>query len=234
MDDSEVLTLAALEERTECIVAHPDGGPRASGHPAVITRDQISRELVPRIIKGVENVFSSHGEKTLRANCGGKLAKDETYGFLCTDLVLGAIIPREAAIKLGEALRTENTKKIKKKREQLGRDRAREVSAVSSWSSISLELALLHPASDLLALPVSQRMGSEMTYLKSVLTRASAVISLHLISRHRNFSRRLSPAPGALTSWFRNSAISFRLANMGTMPSRLMSWRVPCAFAKGT
>ena len=127
---SEALTLEVLQERTEGIVARPDGGPRASGKLPAITRDQITRNLVSRIIKAVENTFSKHGEKTLRANCGGKLAKDETYGFLCADLVLGALIPRETAIKIGEALRTENSKNIKKKREQLGRDRARELGRV--------------------------------------------------------------------------------------------------------
>ena len=95
MPTEALLTLEALELRTEAIVAHRDGGPRFSGHLDRITRDQITHDLIPNIIQGVENTFSKHGEKALRANCKGKLAKDETYGFLCADLVLGALIPRE-------------------------------------------------------------------------------------------------------------------------------------------
>jgi hypothetical protein len=76
------------------------------------------------LIAAVEKCFTKHGEKWLRTNCGGKLAKDESYGFLLADLVLGAIIPRDKAIALGEKLRKEN-KKIKTKLEQMGRDRAK-------------------------------------------------------------------------------------------------------------
>ena len=73
----------------------------------------------------MEKVFQEHGEKALRANCGGKLAKDESYGFLLGDLVLGTIIPRDKAITLGEKLRKESGK-IKKKKDSFrdGRSRA--------------------------------------------------------------------------------------------------------------
>ena len=130
MPTEALLTLEALELRTEAIVAHRDGGPRFSGHLDRITRDQITHDLIPNIIQGVENTFSKHGEKALRANCKGKLAKDETYGFLCADLVLGALIPREQAIRLGEKLRKEN-RKVKEKKAQLARDRARELGRLS-------------------------------------------------------------------------------------------------------
>ena len=126
MVSNAALTLEGCQERTEGIVAHPDGGPRASGCLPAITRDQVSHEAIQTIVKGVENTFATHGEKVLRANCGGKLAKDETYGFLLADLILGALIPREKAIALGEKLRKENAK-VKAKVQQLNRDRAREL-----------------------------------------------------------------------------------------------------------
>jgi hypothetical protein len=62
----------------------------------------------------------------LRANCAGRLAKDESYGFLLADLVLGALIPHEKAIALGEKLRKEN-KKIKNKRGAFRDGRSREL-----------------------------------------------------------------------------------------------------------
>ena len=139
MPTEALLTLEALELRTEAIVAHRDGGPRFSGHLDRITRDQITHDLIPNIIQGVENTFSKHGEKALRANCKGKLAKDETYGFLCADLVLGALIPREQAIRLGEKLRKEN-RKVKEKKAQLARDRARELGRLSEgeWAAATV------------------------------------------------------------------------------------------------
>ena len=106
------------------MLARAEGCPRASGLGTALKVAQVSHKLIQDLIAAVEKCFTKHGEKWLRANCGGKLAKDESYGFLLADLVLGAIIPRDKAIALGEKLRKEN-KKIKTKLEQMGRDRAK-------------------------------------------------------------------------------------------------------------
>mmetsp|Transcript_71955 Transcript_71955/g.197040 ORF Transcript_71955/g.197040 Transcript_71955/m.197040 type:complete len:106 (-) Transcript_71955:299-616(-) len=72
------LSLEALQERTEAIVARESGGPCASGLKPAVLRAQVAHELIQNVILGVENPFAKHGKKALRANCGGKLAKDET------------------------------------------------------------------------------------------------------------------------------------------------------------
>ena len=121
----DLLTIPALKSRILLMLAAAGGGPVASGLEAVLPRAGISHELISDVIAAVEKAFTEHGEKALRANCGGKLAKDESYGFLLADLVLGAIIPRDKAIALGEKMRKEN-KKIKTKRDGFrdGRSRA--------------------------------------------------------------------------------------------------------------
>ena len=106
------------------MLARAEGCPRASGLGTALKVAQVSHKLIQDLIAAEEKCFTKHGEKWLRTNCGGKLAKDESYGFLLADLVLGAIIPRDKAIALGEKLRKEN-KKIKTKLEQMGRDRAK-------------------------------------------------------------------------------------------------------------
>eukprot|EP00966_Prymnesium_polylepis_P184139 4267746-Prymnesium_polylepis.1 len=74
------LQLAELRSRCEAIVAHPDGGPRRSGIAPVDC--VVDNALTQRIVAAAEATFKAHGEKSLRANCGNKLAKDETYGFV--------------------------------------------------------------------------------------------------------------------------------------------------------
>ena len=122
---AELLTILALQNRISLMLAAAGGGPVASGLEASVPRAGISHELISKVIAAVEKAFAQHGEKALRGNCGGKLAKDESYGFLLADLVVGTIIPREKAIALGEKLRKENIK-IKKKRDGYrdGRSRA--------------------------------------------------------------------------------------------------------------
>lgn len=120
-----MLTIEALKVRVLLMLAAPQGGPIASGLRSLVARANITHQLIADIVAAVEKAFTEHGEKALRANCADKLAKDESYGFLCADLILGTIIPREKAIPLGQKLRKENTK-IKKKRDGFrdGRSRA--------------------------------------------------------------------------------------------------------------
>lgn len=61
-----------------------------------------------RIVAAAEAIFAKHGDKALRANCGNKLAHDETYGFVLVDMKTGCLAPRDDAIKLGEKLRKIN------------------------------------------------------------------------------------------------------------------------------
>ena len=125
MASDGMLTIGALKERILLMLAAAGGGPVASGLEAVVPRAGIDHELISNVIAAVENAFAEYGEKALRSNCGNKLAKDESYGFLLADLVLCAIIPRDKAITLGEKLRKENIK-IKKKKDGFrdGRSRA--------------------------------------------------------------------------------------------------------------
>ena len=120
-----LLTIQALKDRILLMLAAAGGGPIASGVGAILARANISHQLISDVVTAVEKAFSEHGERALRENCGGKLAKDESYGFLLTDLVIGTVIPREDAITLGEKLRKEN-KKIKTKKDWFrdGRSRA--------------------------------------------------------------------------------------------------------------
>ena len=128
MASDGMLTIGALKERILLMLAAAGGGPVASGLEAVVPRAGNDHELISNVIAAVENAFAEYGEKALRSNCGNKLAKDESYGFLLADLVLGAIIPRDKAITLGEKLRKENIK-IKKRRTASG------TAAAARWRS---------------------------------------------------------------------------------------------------
>ena len=73
-----LLTIPALMERTESIVACKGGGPRASGKGSAV--DKLTFGNVMDSIEAAEVVFLNlkHGEKELRANWEGKLARDES------------------------------------------------------------------------------------------------------------------------------------------------------------
>ena len=87
-----------LEERFEHMVASAHGGPRASGRPAVA--HTVTYGLLGSIIAAVEAVMAQHGYDELRANCGGLLARDESYGFLLTDLLMGQVGARTLTLTL--------------------------------------------------------------------------------------------------------------------------------------
>ena len=87
-----------LEERFEHMVASAHGGPRASGRPAVA--HTVTYGLLGSIIAAVEAVMARHGYDELRANCGGLLARDESYGFLLTDLLMGQVGARTLTLTL--------------------------------------------------------------------------------------------------------------------------------------
>ena len=87
-----------LEERFECMVASEHGGPRASGQPTVA--QDVTYGLLERVIAAAEAVWMKHGGGELRANCGGLLARDETYGFLLTDLLMGQVGARTLTLTL--------------------------------------------------------------------------------------------------------------------------------------
>ena len=70
------------------------------------------------------------GDKWLRANCGGKLAKDESYGFLLTDLLHSALADRDDAIKLGEKLRKEN-KKVNERLKVIKKDKGKALGKIA-------------------------------------------------------------------------------------------------------
>ena len=66
---------AVTPTHVAAMVACEGGGLRPSGHAPVAFRANLG--AVQAIIQGTEDVFKAHGEKALRANCGGILAKDE-------------------------------------------------------------------------------------------------------------------------------------------------------------
>ena len=101
------------------MLADAEGCPKASGRGAVIKT--VSLGLASRVINVTEAFFKARGEKWLRQNCGGNLAKDETYGFLVTDLVVGKRAPRKDAIALGEKVRKENAKVKKREKDEKAR-----------------------------------------------------------------------------------------------------------------
>ena len=84
------------------MLADAEGCPKASGKGAVIKI--VPMRLASKVISVTETFFKERGEKWMRQNCGGLLAKDETYGFLVTDLVIGRRAPRKNATALGEKL----------------------------------------------------------------------------------------------------------------------------------
>ena len=136
------VTTALVTERTEAMVACEGGGPKASGRGPVAFRATYA--LLQTLMAGVEAAFSKHGEKVLRANCGGVLAKDEGYGFAYVDLLHGALAPRGngpgCAIPLGEKIRKLNKKRqddyVQKKR-AAGKEpadrRAASLERVENW-----------------------------------------------------------------------------------------------------
>ena len=89
-----------------------EGCPKSSGKGPRL--QQVTKGVVSKIVEETEAFFSDRGEKWLRANCGGLLAKDECYGFYLTDLVVGKLAKRKTAIALGEKMRKEHAK-VKKK-----------------------------------------------------------------------------------------------------------------------
>ena len=109
------VTAAVVTERTSAMLAQEGGGPAASGYGPVAFRATF--QVVQALIEGVESTFAAHGEKVLRANCGGILAKDEAYGFAYVDLIHGKLAPRGngqlCAIPLGEKLRKLNKKRCR-------------------------------------------------------------------------------------------------------------------------
>ena len=80
-------------------MAHPDGGPRRSGITPV--ECDVDNGLAQRIVAATEATFKAHRDKALRANCGNKLAKDETCGFVLVDLMTGCLAPRDDADRAG-------------------------------------------------------------------------------------------------------------------------------------
>ena len=107
------MTAPIVDERVSAIIACAGGGPRASGRGPLAFKATLA--TAQAIIEGTESVFVRHGEKVLRSNCGGILAKDETYGFAFVDLMYGLLAPRGpdkgCAIPLGEKLRKLNKKR---------------------------------------------------------------------------------------------------------------------------
>ena len=75
--DGAVAAVSAdiVPDRITAMLAREGGGPKASGRgPVAFVTTQA---VVKAVIEGVEAGFKVHGEKVLRANCGGILAKDE-------------------------------------------------------------------------------------------------------------------------------------------------------------
>ena len=80
--------------------------PRAARRPRAKGRlCEVTFGLACKIVQTTETFFTNRGEKWLRETCGGLMAKDESFGFLCTDLMHGGFAPRPDAIALGERLR---------------------------------------------------------------------------------------------------------------------------------
>ena len=66
-----LLTIPALTERTELIVACKGGGPRASGKGSAV--DKLTFGNVMDSIEAAEVVFSKHGDKELELTCPSSL-----------------------------------------------------------------------------------------------------------------------------------------------------------------
>ena len=107
---------ALLQGRLNSMLADAEGCPKASGEGPAVQVITVGGACL--IVKTTEGFFTDKGEKWLRANCGGLLAKDESFGFLATDLIHGMLPSREKAIPLGEKIRKENAKVKKWEKEQ--------------------------------------------------------------------------------------------------------------------
>ena len=136
------VTAPIVTQRISAMLAREGGGPTASGHGPVAFRSTLA--VVQALIEGVETGFKMHGEKALRQNCGGILAKDEAYGFAYVDLMHGKLAPRGngplCAIPLGEKLRKLNRKRqdeYDKKKRAAGKEpavkRAASFAGVEAW-----------------------------------------------------------------------------------------------------
>ena len=130
------------------IIACEGGGPRASGHGPVAFDATLG--VVKSVVEGTEATLSAYGEKALRANCGGVLAKDEMYGFALVDLLHGKLCPRGngegCAIPLGEKLRKLNKKRqdeYTSKRRAAGKQptqkREASLAGVEQWHQLKLD-----------------------------------------------------------------------------------------------
>jgi hypothetical protein len=132
------LAVPAIKERVLEMVACEGGGPRASGLGSAANELTIGN--VMDIVSAVEAVFTERGEKELRANCGGLLARDETYAFAAVDILHGKLAKREDAIPLGEKMRKVNKKvrgDINEKKRNAGKaaaaQRERKVAEAAAW-----------------------------------------------------------------------------------------------------
>ena len=142
------VTAAAVAARLAAMLACEGGGPRASGHGPVAFDATLG--VVKSVVEGTEATLSAHGEKALRANCGGVLAKDEMYGFALVDLLHGKLCPRGngegCAIPLGEKLRKLNKKRqdeYTSKRRAAGKQPAQKreasLAGVEQWHQLKLD-----------------------------------------------------------------------------------------------
>ena len=142
------VTAAAVAARLAAMLACEGGGPRASGHGPVAFDATLG--VVKSVVEGTEVTLSAHGEKALRANCGGVLAKDEMYGFALVDLLHGKLCPRGngegCAIPLGEKLRKLNKKRQDEytlKRRAAGKQpapkRDASLAGVEEWHRLKLD-----------------------------------------------------------------------------------------------
>ena len=157
-DEAEAaVTGPIVTDRITAMLACEGGGPTASGRGPVAFVSALA--VVKAVIEGVEARFKAHGEKALRTNCGGILAKDEAYCFAYTDLMHGKLAPRGVgegcAIPLGEKVRKLNRKRqdeYDKKKRAAGKEpaalRAASLARVEEWHAAKLDedcTALLAP-----------------------------------------------------------------------------------------
>ena len=146
---------AAVSSHTDTLVCMlaGKGCPKSSGKGPRLQVQQVTKGVVSEVVEATEEFFSERGEKWLRANCGGLLAKDESYGFLLTDLVVGKLAPRDASITLGEKMRKEHAK-VKKKQADSKRSIGKLPIALRSAAIIDAA----RERADLLAEPASKEL----------------------------------------------------------------------------
>ena len=167
---------------------------------------QVTKGVVSEVVEATEEFFSERGEKWLRANCGGLLAKDESYGFLLTNLVVGKLAPRDASITLGEKMRKEHAK-VKKKQADSKRSIGKLPIALRSAAIIDAA----RERADLLAEPASKEL---IELIPSALSCSSvqrgrkrirqSLRCLHRSqSRRRSRSRTLRSSPWRQSCWRR-------------------------------